>query len=275
MRVLAIQLQTVDGQVDANYERAFALLAQGAEMYRPDVVILPELFAVAGVAEDLHPFAEDVSGPTVSRFAEYSRRYGMMVLVGIIRKAGENLYNSIVLVDRGEVIGFYDKTHLVMEHRPERKALCNEQDFYVPGDKLGLFDTRFGRIGIMICHDGEYPEVPRALAIGGAQAIFWPINNGELSSWAKLHARWNTTPVFSCNRVWMGDDGVRKGGGSIFVDIYGNAWDSAGTSEAFVFADVDLAEQAKFRDAAVTPQANLFRVRRPDLYRPLAEDAGE
>lgn len=279
MRVLSIKPEIVVGQVTANYQRAFSLLEQGASLYHPDVILLPEGFAVYNNTPDPtwpEQVAEPVPGPTGEAFCACSRRYGAMILFGLVRRnpAGAGLYNSILVIDDGKIVGIYDKTHLCMDHRPETCAYKNEQALFLPGDHLGLFDTRFGRIGVQICHDGEYPEMWRVLALEGAQAIFWPMNCGDMSVWAKLHARWNAVPVFTSNVVTRNAQGQRRGGGSICVDVHGEPFDAAGTAESFVFADVDLAGQAAFRAAGVTPQANVFRVRRADLYGSLTRRGG-
>ncbi len=276
MRVLSIQLETETGKVEDNYARAFALLQTGIGLYQPDLVLLPEGFAAYGAAVDMTPFAEPVPGPTSERFCQYSREHGVMIVFGIIRRnpQGEGHYNSAVIVDRGEIIGIYDKTHLYMDQRPEM-ADHNEQAIFLPGKQLGVFDTRLGRLGVLICHDGQYPEVWRCLALEGAEAIIWLLNDGDCSGWAKLHAFWNTVPVFSCNKVAVSDDGKRHGGGSIIVDVHGQPLDYAATAESFVCADIDLKEQAKYRAEGITGPSNVFRVRRVDLYGPICRPAGQ
>ncbi len=273
MRVLAIQLHVEKGKVHENYERAYNLLELGIKLYQPDVVLFPEGFAVYGASADMNPLAEDVPGPATDRFCHYSRAHGLMILFGLARRdpAGRGLYNSVVLIDQGQILGTYDKTHLVMECSPERRATDNEQEIYSPGRKLGLFDTRFGRIGVMICFDGEFPEVPRSLVLQGARAIFWLMNCGDRSTVAKLNARWNLVPFFTCNRVRIVENGERRGGGSIFVDAHGEPFDVAGSAESFVFAKVDLEEQAKFKAGGISNVDNVYRVRRTDLYEPISQ----
>jgi predicted amidohydrolase len=269
VKVLGIQLETRVGQVDANYARALAFLEHGARVYRPDVILLPEAFAAYMARPDMEAVAEPVPGPTTDRFCSYSAQYQTMILFGLIRQNphGDGVYNSAILVDGGQIIGIYDKTHLTMNLLPEERAMKNEQEIYLAGDRLGLFDTRFGRIGVMICHDGNYPEVFRALALEGARALFWIMNTTvDLSAWAKLHALWNTTPIFTCNRVIRDSSGVRRYGYSVFADVHGNPLDAAATAEAYLFADVDLDEQASFRAAGLHGSANQMRVRRPELY---------
>ena len=268
MKVLSIQLHSAPNDPPENYRRAFKMLEYGVELYEPDVIMLPEGFAGFRTEIPHRDFAEPVPGPATDRFCEYSRRFNVMILFGLIRKApsGDGIYNSIMIIDQGEVIGIYDKTHLSMDNRPEYQELYSEQAIFIPGKRLGVFDTRFGRIGVLICHDGEFPEPWRAMVLEGAEAIFWPMSAGDFSSWAMLHARWNAVPVFTCNPIGSYDDGTRQGGGSVFADVHGRPLDKADTAEAFLFADVDLAAQTAFRTEGLTPQANVYRVRRHDLY---------
>ena len=269
MKVLAIQLEIETGQVAANYERAFTLLEEGARRYHPDVILLPEAFAAYRAAADMRSVAEPVPGPTTARFCAYSQQYGALIVFGIVRQSpdGAGVYNSAILVDNGQVAGVYDKTHLTMDHQPETCTLGNEQEIYKAGDRLGLFDTRFGRMGVLICHDGDYPEVWRALALDGARALFWISQTRvDVSVWAQVHAGWNSTPVFNCNAVRRDEHGQRLGGRSGFFDVRGNALATAGTAEAFLFAEVDLDEQTRYRAAGLSAWSNYFRVRRPELY---------
>lgn len=269
VRILGIQGNFETGTVEANYERGYRLLEQGAELYRPDIIMLPEAFAGYLVMTESGHLAEDVPGATTDQFCAYSSRYGVLILFGMIRRnpSGGKPYNSAVIVDRGGIIGIYDKTHLVINRHPG--AIDNEREMFTQGDHLGLFDTRFGRIGVLICHDGGYPEVWRSLVLEGARAIFWLISDGDMSAWARAQALWNATPVFSCNRVLTGSGdraGRRVGGGSVFCDVLGEPFDLAGTTEGFVFAEVNLDELADYKVTGVRPWANVFRVRRPDLY---------
>ena len=269
MKVLSIQMQSTTGQVAANYERAFSLLELSARLYRPEVILLPEAFAAYMAGPDMRQFGEDVPGPNADRFCQYSQRYQAMIMFGLIRKnpRGDGIYNSVVIVDKGQILGIYDKTHLTMNLRPEDRALKNEQEIFLPGDRLGLFDTRFGRIGVLICHDGDYPEVWRCLALEGARAVFHLSETSvDVGAWARLHALWNTTPVFTCNLLKRDQHGAKIGGRSVFADIRGNLLDAAGTAESFLYADVNLDEQDSFRAGGLHPWANYFRVRRPDLY---------
>lgn len=268
MKVLSVQVDTETGKVERNYERAFVMLEAGLKLYEPDVVLFPEGFASYLASTDMTAFAEDVPGATTERFCRYSKDHDVMIAFGLIRRdpKGRGMYNTIVLIDRGQIIGLYDKTHLTVDHRPGLSELKNESRMFLPGEKLGLFDTRFGRLGILICHDGEYPEVWRCLALEGARAIFWLMNCGDASATARSQARWNAIPVFTCNKVYRHEDGDRRNGCSIHVDAAGETLDLAGAAESFVYSDVDLDKQMQYRRDGVTSLANAFVIRRPELY---------
>jgi predicted amidohydrolase len=269
MKVLGMQMEGVTGQAGANYERAFALLEQAGHLYQPDVILFPEAFAAYRAALDMRSVAEPVPGPTTDRFCACSRMHNALIIFGLVRQNpdGERPFNSAILVDQGQIIGVYDKTHLTMDLQPETRAINNEQEIYAQGERLGMFETRFGKIGVLICHDGDYPETWRALALEGARAIFWISQTRiDVSVWAKVHAAWNSTPVFNCNLVKRDERGVRFGGRSAFVDLRGQPLDTAGTAEAFLYADVDLDEQTRYRSTGLSAWSNYFRVRRPELY---------
>lgn len=92
-----------------------------------------------------------------------ARQYGMYVIWGQIERERDLLYNTAVLLDRrGEVVGRYRKIHLT-----EGEIFTG----ITPGDRLGLFDTDFGCIGVTICYDNKFPEIHQALADGGAELM--------------------------------------------------------------------------------------------------------
>jgi predicted amidohydrolase len=269
VKIVGIQMQSVTGRVALNNERAFQLLERAQRLYEPDVILLPEAFAAYGSAHDMGSVAEPVPGPTTDRFCEFSAAHDVLVLFGLVRRdpEGGRPFNSAVIVDQGRVLGVYDKTHLTMDLEPEARATANEQEIYQAGDRLGVFDTRFGRIGVLVCHDGDYPEVFRALALEGAEALFWIAQTRvDVSGWAKGNAVWNTVPVFLCNLAKKDDQGRGFAGRSAFFDYKGHELDTAGTAEAFLYADVDMKERSKFLADGLSAWSNHYRVRRPELY---------
>src|SRR5690606_27686717 len=116
---------------------------------------------------------EPVPGPTTRYVGEVAKRNNLYIVAGLLEREGEVVYNTSVLIDRkGNLVGKYRKTSLPRE----------EIDGGItPGTSFPVFDTDFGRIGMMICWDVFFPEPARALAQQGAEVIFLPIWGGDLT----------------------------------------------------------------------------------------------
>jgi predicted amidohydrolase len=136
-----------------------------------DLLVLPEFFAtgyqfiskdeVAGLAETVP------GGRTSTILSELSHDKGMYIVAGLPEKHGGRLYNSAVLTGPDGYIGTYRKTHLYSE----------EKLYFSPGDTgFRVWDTKAGKIGIMICFDWFYPESMRTLSVMGAEIIAHPSN---------------------------------------------------------------------------------------------------
>jgi predicted amidohydrolase len=100
-----------------------------------------------------------------------ARKLGAYVVAGLYERAGKVVYNTAVLIDRrGQLVGAYRKTHLPREEW-ERGI--------TPGDRYPVFETDFGKLGILICWDLQFPEAARALGLQGAEVICLPIWGGS------------------------------------------------------------------------------------------------
>jgi predicted amidohydrolase len=94
-------------------------------------------------------------------------KHDLYIVAGLLEREGPAIYNVAVLISPdGKVIGKYRKVTLP---RGEIEAGIT------PGRDYPVFETRFGKVGMMICYDGFFPEVARALAIQGAEVIVWPV----------------------------------------------------------------------------------------------------
>lgn len=152
---------------------AFAALVDEAGAQKADIVCLPEGATIVGTPLDYISGREPVPGPTTKYLGEVAKRNNLYIVAGLLEKDGDAVYNTAVLIDRkGNLAGKYRKTSLPRE----------EIDGGVtPGNSFPVFDTDFGRIGIMICWDVTFPEPARALAQQGAEIIFLPIWGGDLT----------------------------------------------------------------------------------------------
>ncbi|MCW2811325.1 MAG: carbon-nitrogen hydrolase [Friedmanniella sp.] len=250
---------TRQGLVEAVAEAA----ASGAE-----VVVLPELATSGYVFVDVaeaNARAEPLTGDTVSLYRELSLRHDVIVVAGFNERShGERPYNSLVVVEAGEVLACYRKTHL----------WGTEKLVFTPGrERAPVVDTRVGRIGAMICYDLEFPEMVRDVALRGAQLVVAPSNwpavravAGERPpevTKAQASAAVNRVFVLVADRVGP-ERGVDWIGGSLVADPDGYLVDALTLGEPAVRVvdlDLDLA-----LDKSAGAYNDVMSDRRPELY---------
>jgi predicted amidohydrolase len=156
-RVVAIQMPipTEDGR-DENLAIACELVEQAGSR-RPDLVCLPELCVGLKVISSL-------PGVETERVGVIARKYEMYAVVPLYIQEDEGVYNCSVLIDRkGQVAGCYQKVHLWPWEAPVFGVKT--------GSKFPVFKTDFGGLGLCICHDHQFPETSRSLALAGAEVI--------------------------------------------------------------------------------------------------------
>ena len=266
MRAALVQMSAAD-DVAENLARAEAGLEE-AKRERADVVCLQECFNTWFFAQRIDPRAQDlaepIDGPSVTRMRAAAKRLRVHVVVPFYERAmaGE-LYNAAVLVDeRGEILGAYRKHHLPMSSH------FNEKFYFRPGNTgFPVFDTPFGRIGIMICYDRHFPESARALGIAGAEYVFVPTatttRGYSRSVWEtelRAHAIANGFYVAGVNRVGVELESTYYGA-SVFIDPIGEIVAQAGDEDEVLVADLPRARVEEVR--GVWP---FYRDRRPDAY---------
>ncbi len=149
----------------------FAELVEKAAAEHPDIICLPEGITVVGNPQSYIEVSEAVPGPTTKLLGDLARKHRCYIVAGVYERVGKIVYNTAVLIDReGSLAGTYRKTHLPRE---EWEAGLT------PGDEYPVFDTDFGRVGLMICWDVQFPEPARAMALKGAELILLPIWGGN------------------------------------------------------------------------------------------------
>jgi predicted amidohydrolase len=132
-----------------------------------DLVVLGETLTYPGTGLTYAQCAEPVPGPSTEYFGKLARKHNLHIVPGLIERDGHLLYNVAVLIGPdGAIIGKYRKVCLP---RGEIEGGIS------PGNDYPVFDTRLGRIGLMVCYDGFFPEVARELSIRGAEVIAWPV----------------------------------------------------------------------------------------------------
>jgi predicted amidohydrolase len=154
------------GGTEGSLKAFLAALDQVAQD-KPDIVCLGEGITLIGHSTSFANLAEPVPGPTTERLGEKARQHKMYIVAGLYEREGNALYNTAVLIDReGKLAGKYRKVYLPREEI---------EGGLTPGMSYPVFQTDFGRIGMMICWDVQYVEPARALAAQGAEIIFLPV----------------------------------------------------------------------------------------------------
>ena len=202
----------------------FSKLVDQAGAQNADIVCLPEGVTIVGTQHDYVSASEPVPGPTTKFLGEVARKNNLYIVAGLLEKDGDVVYNTAVLIDRkGNFAGKYRKTSLPRE----------EIDGGItPGDSFPVFDTDFGRIGMMICWDVTFPEPARALAQQGAEIIFLPIWGGDIKL-TMARAIENQVYVVSSTYDMI----------SAVFDLEGNVLEEAKDNNPVVVVDVDLNQQ--------------------------------
>lgn len=160
VRIAALAVATIDGLLDANYRRAIRMTEIALEM-KPDIVLLPEAFAAGYPGGDLAALAETPDSRYLAEFRDLARRSGAMIVLGYLERVGRGIRNAVVIYDEGRTLGSHYKSKLWPDkERPYR----DEASFMVPGDGVEVFETRFGRMAILICYETGFPELWAGLA---------------------------------------------------------------------------------------------------------------
>jgi len=194
---VALIQQSVGLDVDANLDATVDFVHEAAKR-GAQIVCTQELFRSQYFCqtEDHARFdlAEAIPGPSTHALAAAAKEHGIVVIGSLFERRAPGLYhNTAVIIDAdGSLRGLYRKMHIPDD------PLYYEKFYFTPGD-LGFraFDTKFGRIGVLICWDQWYPEGARLTALQGAQILFYPTAIGwhpkeKAEYGAAQHDAWET-----------------------------------------------------------------------------------
>jgi len=167
VRLATIHHRPSGGKKPTDKPAQFAnLIAQAAEK-KADLVVIPESITVYGSKLSYAECAEAIPGPSTNYFGELAKKHDLYIVVGLYERAQHLVYNVAVLIGPdGNIVGKYRKVTL-----PRGEI----EGGVTPGSEYPVFETRFGKVGMMICYDGFFPEVARELSKNGAEVIAWPV----------------------------------------------------------------------------------------------------
>jgi predicted amidohydrolase len=228
---------------------------------KPDAILLTEFFPENGVKGTVHDRSEPIPGPVTDALASKARKYNTYIIAGMLELDGDKTYDTAVLIDRqGRIAGKYRKTHL---------PLAEVESGETPGSDYPVFDTDFGRIGILICWDFVFPETFRIMRLEGAEIVFLPIAGDP----GVRHFDTITRARALDNGVYLVTS-VSHGAASRIVNPDGEV--IAETTEGLATADLDLTTESRLWWLSVGPadgelKSLVIHERRPDSYRPLIE----
>lgn len=250
-----------------------------------NIILLPELFERQYFCQErryeYYDFAKSVEeNDAVNHFKKLAKELSVVIPVSFYEKDVNVLYNSVAVIDAdGTVLGVYRKTHIPDDH------FYQEKFYFTPGNTgFKVWKTKYGTIGVGICWDQWFPETARAMAVQGAELLFYPTAIGSepiiecdsMPHWRRCmqgHAGSNLMPVIAANRIGletvepckenaMQSSSLNFYGSSFMTDETGELLETASRDkEEILIHTYDLDEIAANRLSW-----GLFRDRRPECY---------
>jgi len=167
VRLAAVHFQPRGGKTPMDNCRMFEPHIAEAAKQKADLVVLGETITYVGLAKTFADVAEPIPGPSTEYFCALAKKHNIHIVVGLVERDGHLIYNVAVLIGPdGRIIGKYRKVCL-----PRGEV----DGGLAPGKDYPVFETKFGKVGMMVCYDGFFPEVARELSYRGAEVIAWPV----------------------------------------------------------------------------------------------------
>lgn len=282
VKVAAIQMSMSENQ-SSNINKAINFVRE-ASKNGANIILLPELFSSLYFCKDMdekyfswaHPLKNN---KLIKQFSDLAKELKVVLLVSYFEKETSlDYFNSLVVINSdGSIMDNYRKTHI-----PDGPGY--EEKFYFKAGDTGfkVYETTYGKIGVGICWDQWFCETARALALKGAEIIFYPtaigsepeIHLDSKEHWQRVqmgHAATNTVPVVVANRIGkeIGKSCEITFYGSSFITNYTGAKiaEASRDTEEIIYADFDLEENASQRE-----YWGLLRDRKPSMYEQLTQE---
>lgn len=239
MKIGVVQFDTSD--IDKNMGKIDKFVKE-AYRYEVELLIFPELANTGYILDSKKEkkLAEKSDGKFVWKIKEYSKKYKMHIIAGYLEKEDEKFYNSIVFTDdNGKILANYRKRYLWKK----------ENILFEKGSETVVVDTEFGKIGLAICYDMEFPEPSREMALKGAKLICAPscFSKRAENRWdieMNANALFNLLFVAGANIV----DRYCCGKSKIIGPDGLNIVEASNYLEELVMADIDFSEVDEIRE---------------------------
>lgn len=268
IKIAAIQMSTVADKMEN--VRTVKTYLEKIKDENPDFVILPEMFCCPYQTENFPIYAEKEGGPVWQQLSGYAKQYGIYLIGGSMpeKDAEGNVYNTSYIFDReGKQIGKHRKVHL-FDIDVKGGQTFKESDTLTAGDSNTVFDTEFGKIGVMLCFDIRFPELSRMMVNDGAKVIFVPaafnMTTGpahwELSF--RTRALDNQIYMVGCAPARDVSAGYISWGHSIVTDPWGRVTGMLDENEGILLAELDMDYEEQVKE-----ELPLLKSRRKDMYK--------
>jgi predicted amidohydrolase len=263
---LAMAQMKNEGSLEKNLAKSIDMIkkaaAQGADLILFPEVQLTEFFPQYP-GQDVHAYGIEIDSENQAALQNASAQNHIATVPNLYLKENGKFYDASIFIDEtGTVIGIQKMVHIAQAEQ------FYEQDYYTPSDTgFQVFDTAWGKIGIVVCFDRHYPESIRTESLMGAELILIPTVNTkreplEMFEWeVRVQAFQNSVAIAMCNRV--GTEGhMVFAGESLLTDANGTVIIKADDTEQLIVAEIDLQAVGKIRN-----QKPYTSLRRLELYR--------
>ncbi|HEV3222219.1 MAG TPA: carbon-nitrogen hydrolase [Puia sp.] len=282
VKIGIVQMSCVKDKT-ANFKKAIEKIREAIRK-GAQIVCLQELFTSLYFCDvedyDNFQLAESIPGPSTETLQTIAKENNIVIIASLFEKRTQGIYhNTTAVIDsNGAYLGMYRKMHI-----PDDPAFY-EKFYFTPGD-LGykVFDTKYGKIGVLICWDQWYPEAARITSLMGAEILFYPTaigwstaqdlstNTEQFNAWQTIqrsHAVANGVHVVSVNRVGTEQNGAMKfWGGSFISNPFGTIlYQASHDKEEVVVQEVDTSKSDSYRT-----HWPFMRDRRIDSYQPITK----
>lgn len=256
VRIAVIQQDGNPGQVEINRKKALGFAEQALNQ-NADVILFHEELLV-GYVKNLKELAEPLNGPTSKAFQRLLKGTESIVIYGLTEKDNDDYYISAPVVSADGIIENYRKTHLWWKDQDLR----HEPTFYKPGNKLVTFNIKGFKSGIMICYDGDFPEMTRSYANLGCTMLFWINNRGSRGyDEVKDLANRNSIIIPTACCCGLNEQGNICSGGSNITGSKGELIDEIWDKEGMIISNVYPDQVSNIRN-----ENPWFKGQRPDVY---------
>jgi len=269
VKVLGCQMMVGENK-EKNLQKAEEMISRGVKKYKPDIIILPEMFNTPYDNRYFPEFSEPYPGKSTSRIQTLAKKHEVIIIAGSIPEQGEGekeIYNTTYVFDQqGELLGKHRKIHLFDIDIPG-KITFKESDVLSRGEEVTIVDTKFGKIGIGICYDVRFPEIFQIMEEEGAKFVVVPgafnMTTGP-AHWELLmrsRALDNQLYIAAISPARNLEASYHAYGHSMIVDPWGRILEELSEKEDFIYRELDFDYQQQVRRELPTRKN-----RRKDLY---------